>query len=141
MFSSDLTGRENFALEILARMELDKKWQWKILGTNEIYFHLTGYDDTQNCQIWGTESPLETQPVSHHSTKVTMCCGLKASFIIRPYIFFKETGALDPVTFIVTGLHYECLLCNHVIPALQRPTSGRVVALKTGRREVPGSNP
>ena len=44
--------------------------------------------------------------------------GFTASFITGPY-FFEETGALSPATVTVTGQRYECLLCNHVIPALQ----------------------
>ncbi|GBM00545.1 hypothetical protein AVEN_77355-1 [Araneus ventricosus] len=60
LFPSDLPARETFALEFLARMELDNEWPWKILWTDEAYFHLTGYVNTQNCRIWATENPLET---------------------------------------------------------------------------------
>ena len=63
-----------------------------------------------------TDNPLETQPISLHSAKVAVWCSFTASFTIGPY-FFEETGALVPVTAIVTGQHYECLLRNHAIPA------------------------
>ena len=38
----------------------------------------------------------------------------------RAIFFFKETSALGPINVIVTSQRYECLLCNHVIPALQQ---------------------
>ena len=48
-----------------------------------------------------------------------------------------------------TELYFECCLdvnmhfdvVNLTVFFLSRPTSGRVVTLETGRREVPGSNP
>lgn len=115
----DLPARETFALEFLARMEVDNEWPWKILWTDEAHFHLTGYVNTQNCRIWATENPHANHPVPLHPTKVTVWCGFTASFIIGPY-FFEETGASGPVTCTVTGKRYECLLRNHVIPALQQ---------------------
>ncbi|GBL94545.1 hypothetical protein AVEN_235631-1 [Araneus ventricosus] len=98
--------------------------------TDEGHFHLTGYVNTQNCRIWATENPLETQPVPLHPAKVNVWCGFTASYIIGPYCF-KETGALGPVT--VTGQRYECLLRNHVIPALQqRGCVDRIIFMQDG---------
>ena len=57
-----MPARETFALEFLARIEVDKKWLWKILWTDEVHFHLTGYVNAQNCRIWATKNPLKTQP-------------------------------------------------------------------------------
>ena len=51
LFPSDLLARETFALELLARMEMDKEWSWKILWTDEAHFYLAGYVNTQNCRI------------------------------------------------------------------------------------------
>ena len=74
----------------------------------------------------GNRKSTRTQPVSLHSAKVIVWCGLTVSFIIGLY-FFKETGALGPVTVTVTAQYYECLLRNHVIPALQQ--TGYVVQI------------
>ena len=49
LLPSDLSARATFALEFLARMEMDDDWPWKILRTDEAHFHLTGYVSTQNC--------------------------------------------------------------------------------------------
>ena len=119
MFPSDLPVRETFSLEFLARIKVDKNGHVKILWTDESYFHLTGYVNTQNFWIWARENPLETQPVPLHPAKVTMWCRFTASFIMGP-IFFKETGGVDPITFTFTFQLYKCLLHNHVIPALQQ---------------------
>ncbi|GBN75379.1 hypothetical protein AVEN_8064-1 [Araneus ventricosus] len=131
-FPSDLPARETFALKFLARMELDNEWPWKILWTDDALFHLTGYVNTQNCRIWATENPQETQPVPLYPAKGTVWCGFTASFIIGPY-FFEETGALGPVTVTVTGQRYECLLRNHVIPTLQqRGCVDRIIFMQDG---------
>ena len=82
-------------------MEVDQEWPLKILWI-ETHFYLTGYVDTQNCQIWDTENSLETQPVPLHPSKITVWCGFTASFIKGSY-FFEKTGALEPVTVTVTG--------------------------------------
>ena len=118
LFPSDLSPRETFALEFLARIKArsDLEWPWKILRTDEAHFHLTGYVNTQKCRIWATETRL----VLLHPAKVTVWCGFTTSFITEPY-FFEETGALSPVTVTVTGQRYEYILsCNHVVPALQQ---------------------
>ena len=88
-------------------MEVDKEWLWTILWTDEALFRLTGYINTQNCRIWATENPLETQPAPLHPTKVTVRCEFMASFIIDSY-FFEEMGALSLVNVTVTGQRYEC---------------------------------
>ncbi|KFM59960.1 hypothetical protein X975_14870, partial [Stegodyphus mimosarum] len=100
-------------------MEVDNEWLWKILWTDETYFHLTGYVNTQNCRIWATKNLLATHPVPLHPEEVTVWYGFTASFILQPY-FFEQTDASDPVTATVTGQRYASLLRNHVIPALQQ---------------------
>ena len=70
-FTSDLPARETFALEFLAHIEVDKEWLWKILWTDKAYFHLTECVNAQNCQIWETDNPLETQPVPLHPSNLS----------------------------------------------------------------------
>ena len=49
------------------------------------------------------------------------------------HIFFEETGVLGPVTVTFIGQRYECLLRNHVIPALQqRGCVDRIIFMKEG---------
>ncbi|GBM29950.1 hypothetical protein AVEN_167430-1 [Araneus ventricosus] len=48
---ADLSKREVFALQFLARMEVENAWPWNILWTDEAHFHLQGSANTQNCRI------------------------------------------------------------------------------------------
>lgn len=109
LLPADLPARDTFALEFLARMEVDYEWPWKTLYTDEAHFHLTGYANTQNCQIWTTENPLASQPVLLHSVKVTMWCGFTASFIIRLY-FSRRQVLLDllPAPSLVRAMSVFC---------------------------------
>ncbi|GFV61969.1 uncharacterized protein TNCV_4107721 [Trichonephila clavipes] len=96
-----------------------KKGVRLMTAQDEAHSYLTGYVNIQNCRIWVTKILLATRPVPLHPAKVTVWCWLMTSFIIGLY-FFKETDAFGPVTVTDTGQHYECLLCNHVIPDLQK---------------------
>ncbi|GBM66069.1 hypothetical protein AVEN_207164-1 [Araneus ventricosus] len=86
---ADQPKREAFALQFLARMELENAWSWNIL--------------------W-------TKPIS--ISKVAVWCGFTAAFIVGPF-FFEETGLSCPVTCTVNGASYESLLRNQPIPVLQ----------------------
>ncbi|GBM78326.1 hypothetical protein AVEN_27926-1 [Araneus ventricosus] len=52
---ADLPKREAFALQFLARMDVDNAWPWNILWTDGAHFHLQGSVNTQNCRIYGQE--------------------------------------------------------------------------------------
>ncbi|GBL86369.1 hypothetical protein AVEN_164543-1 [Araneus ventricosus] len=69
---ADLPKREAFALQLIARMEVDNAWPWHILWTDEAHFHLQGSVNTQNWGIWARENPLQMQPMPLHSQKVTL---------------------------------------------------------------------
>ena len=109
LLPSDLAARETFALEFLARMEVDNDWPWKILWTDEAHFHLTGYVNTQNCQIWAAENPLATHPVPLHPKKVTVGCGFTASFIIGH--IFSSRRVLPVLLQLPSLVSATCLFC------------------------------
>ncbi|GBL82323.1 hypothetical protein AVEN_252486-1 [Araneus ventricosus] len=115
---ADLPKREAFARQFLPRMEVDNAWPWNILWTDEAHFHLQGSVNTQNCRISARENPFQMQPLPLHSQKVTVWCGFTAAFIVGPF-FFEEIGPSGSVTCTVNGTHYESLLLNQLIPALQ----------------------
>ncbi|GBN57629.1 hypothetical protein AVEN_214645-1 [Araneus ventricosus] len=114
---ADLSKREAFALQFLARMEVDNAWSWNIFWTDEAYFHLQGPVNTQNCRIWARENPFQMQPLLLHSQKVTVWCGFTAAFIVG-HFFFEEAGPSGPATCTVNGTRYESLLRNQLILAL-----------------------
>ncbi|GBM06912.1 hypothetical protein AVEN_147850-1 [Araneus ventricosus] len=116
---ADLPKREAFALQFLARMEMDNACPWNILWTCEAHFHLQGSVNTQNCRIWARENPFQMQPLPLHSQTVTMWCGFTAVFIVGPF-FFEKIGPSGPVICTINGTRYESLLRNQLFPGLQQ---------------------
>ena len=49
---------EAFALQLLARMEVNAAWSWNILWTNEAHFHLNGQVNMYNYRILTREKPV-----------------------------------------------------------------------------------
>ncbi|GBL81484.1 hypothetical protein AVEN_143747-1 [Araneus ventricosus] len=74
---ADLPKREAFALQFLARMEVDNAWPWNILWTDEAHFHIQGSVNTQNCRIWARENPFQMQSLTLYSQNVTVWCGFR----------------------------------------------------------------
>lgn len=60
------------------------------LFSDEAWFYLSGYVNSQNTRIWSTENPHEFKEISLHPQKVGVWCGLSRKRIIGP-IFFDET--------------------------------------------------
>ncbi|GFW61471.1 uncharacterized protein TNCV_347191 [Trichonephila clavipes] len=95
----------------------DASWPWKILWSDEAHFHLSGTVNTHNCRIWDTENPRTFQEIPLHSPKVTVWCGLTATFILGPF-FFEETTRNGPVTCTVMARRYKNMLENFVAPQM-----------------------
>ncbi|GIY52923.1 uncharacterized protein CEXT_430021 [Caerostris extrusa] len=79
---ADLIVSSTFALEFLARMEVDNDWPRNIFVDKRSPFLPQGFVNTQNGKIWTTENPFTNAPIPLHSAKVTVECGLTASFIV-----------------------------------------------------------
>jgi len=58
--------------------------------SDEAWFHLSGYVNSQNTRIWATEHPHEIHEVPLHSEKTRVLCAISRRRIIGP-IFFHET--------------------------------------------------
>ncbi|GBN48480.1 hypothetical protein AVEN_210077-1 [Araneus ventricosus] len=67
----------------------------------------------------GKRESVPNATIALHSQKVTKWCGFMAAFIVGPF-FFEEIGYSGAVTCTVNGTHYESLLRNQLIPALQQ---------------------
>ena len=59
--------------------------------TDEAWFHLSVYTNTQNSRSWATESPHETFEKPLHDQKIGVWCAVSRSRIIEP-IFFDSTA-------------------------------------------------
>lgn len=132
LLNTDFAQRETFALQFIARMDVDVAWPWNILWTDEAHFHLNGVVNTQNCRIWAKANPMGMHALPLHSPKVTVWCGFTSSFIIGPF-FFEELRPGGPVTVSVNATRYKSLLENDVIPALQqRQCLDRTIFMQDG---------
>lgn len=58
--------------------------------TDEAWFHLSGYVNSQNSRIWSTKNPHEFKQIPLHDQKVGVWCALSRTRIIGP-IFFDNT--------------------------------------------------
>ncbi|GFU32491.1 uncharacterized protein TNCV_4890101 [Trichonephila clavipes] len=115
--ANDREKRLTFALTFLAKVEVEASWPWKILWSDEAHFHLSGTVNTHNCRIWDTENSRIFQEIPLHSPKVTVWCGLTATFILGPF-FFEKTIRNGPVTCTVTARRNKNMLENFVAPQM-----------------------
>lgn len=112
-----IEAKKSFALEFLARMEVDKQWPWNILWTDEDYFYLMGDVNTLNCRIWGKQIPHVIYPVP---------CILLKSLLDVIWQFHNWTIFLWKVTDSWTCyMHCDCsslekMSRHFVIPELQQ---------------------
>jgi len=58
--------------------------------SDEAWFHLSGYVNSQNSRIWASENPNAIHEEPLHSEKIGVWCGMSQRRIIGP-IFFEET--------------------------------------------------
>ena len=58
--------------------------------TDEVWFHLSGYVNSQNSRIWASESPKAIHEEPLHSEKIGVWCGMSRQHINGP-IFFDAT--------------------------------------------------
>ena len=108
----------DFALQFLARMEVDDMWSENILWTDEAHFTQEGAVNTQNCRICGSAKLLVMHQQPLHSAYMTMWCWFTSTFILDPFFSGSNTPR-GPVRCTVTSASYENILMQRVIPALK----------------------
>lgn len=62
----------------------------EIIFTDEAWFYLTGYINSQNTRTWATENPHEILESPLHPEKIGVWCGITRKKIYGP-IFFERT--------------------------------------------------
>ena len=55
--------------------------------TDEAWFHLSGYANTQNSRTWATENPHETFEKPLHDQNIGVWCAVSRSRITGPTFF------------------------------------------------------
>ena len=63
-----------------------------LLTSDEAHFHVSGYDNKQNCCYWALNNPHELHQCPLHSTKVTLWYEVYSHGIISPYFLENEEG-------------------------------------------------
>ena len=107
----DPQQRLDFALQFLARMEVDGMWPEYILCTDEAHFTLEDAVNTQNCRM-GSTKPLVVHQRPLHFTYVTVWCEFTRSFILGPFFFERKgTKGTCPVYRDVCKLKKKSLCC------------------------------
>jgi hypothetical protein len=69
-------------------------WSETIFMTDEAWFHLSGYVNSENSRYWATENPHELHEQPLHDRKIGVWCGVSVTCIIGP-IFFDSTVNMD----------------------------------------------
>ena len=104
----DYPKRLKFANWAVGRLAEDGEFYRKIIFSDEAHFHLGGYVNKHNCQIWGTENPHVIVEKPMHPSRVTVWCAFWSNGIIGPFFFENEDG--DTVT--VNGERYRAMLTD-----------------------------
>jgi len=80
------------------------------LFSDEAWFHLSGYVNSQNSRIWASENPKAIHEEPHHSEKIGVWCGMSRRRIIGPNCFeetIKTTAYIEIFNTFVNQLDDE----------------------------------
>lgn len=102
LYPNDLPARINYCNWFNANINNDDILD-KTFFTDEAWFNLTGYINSQNYRTWSTENPHEYIETSLHPEKIGVWIAISRRRIIGP-IFFNET---------VTGEVYRNRILNN----------------------------
>ncbi|GBN96414.1 hypothetical protein AVEN_10918-1 [Araneus ventricosus] len=83
---ADLPKREAFALQFLARMEVDNAWPWQILWTDEAHFHLKVLSILKIAEF-GQERIRSKCNHCLFILRRTLCGGVYGSIYRWPFLF------------------------------------------------------
>ena len=109
----------DFALNFLARMQVEEYYPLHNLWTDEAHYHLDSAVNAQTCCIWGSTNPHSVQQQPLHSPYVTVWCGFTSNFVLGLYSF-KDVTMNRFVRCRVTNAWYRRLLEDHVVLALRQ---------------------
>jgi hypothetical protein len=68
--------------------------------SDEAWFHLSGYVNSQNSRFWSSENPHWFHEVPLHSQKIGCWCAISRKQIVGP-IFFSETVTAEKYQEII----------------------------------------
>ena len=103
----------------------------KNIFSDEAHFDLGGYENKQNCRIWGTENPHAYIKKPMHPKRVTVWCIQNESRgIIGPFFFENEQG--EAIT--VNGDRYRAILNEFLFTKSEGEDIGNIWFQQDGAR-------
>ena len=88
----DFQARINFCTFFLGQFEAQEE-QDMLFMSDECWFQLNGYVNSQNCRIWGREPPNEHVQVALYPQKVGVWAALSRQRVIGPIFFDGRLNA------------------------------------------------
>lgn len=90
----DLARRVRYCQWVLQEIAEGNVDPFLFISTDEAWFHLSGYVNSQNTRYWATHNPHVTHEKPLHDLKIGVWCAMSGRRIIGP-IFFEETVNTD----------------------------------------------
>jgi hypothetical protein len=99
--------KHNYCEWLSAKVGVDSQVLYMTLSSDEAWFHLAHYANSQNTCIWLTENPHGAHETPFHPDKIEVWCATACHGMVGP-IFFEKSINLGCYTVIVhkfLGLH------------------------------------
>ena len=90
LLPADFDNRQTFCRWIRDEIFLGHIDPNLLFFSDEAWFHLTGYINSQNNRYWSTDNPHQLHEVPLHDQKVGVWCAISRTRLIGP-IFFDDT--------------------------------------------------
>lgn len=86
----------------------------RVFFTDEAWFHLSGYVNSQNTRIWSTENPHVFHETPLHCLKIGVWCAVSRHRIVGPIFYEGNVNSVvyqDIITQFISLLEYDERFC------------------------------
>ena len=104
----------------------------KIIFSDEAHFDLGGYENKQNCCIWGTENWHACIEKPTYLKRVSVWCEFWCRDIIGKFFFEKEQGAAATVN----GDRYRTMLDEFLFTKIEEEDNGNICNIHNIREAI-----
>jgi hypothetical protein len=87
---NDKPLREQFAVDLLQRIDQDEHFLRNVVFSNEATFYMSGKVNRHNCRIWGYENAHSFHEDERDSLKINVWCALYYNRVIGPFFFHEK---------------------------------------------------
>jgi hypothetical protein len=93
---ADKPQRQNFAIDILERINQNQDFLSRVMFSDEATFHLSGKVNRHSVRIWVPENPHVVHEHIRDSPKLNVWCGPMKDMIIGPFFFMEPNVTATP---------------------------------------------